>query len=61
MGNYNAIKHSDAHTVAALLKLFFKLLKTSLIPVDTMEFLLEIISLPIPKSDFDFKSDFSGF
>lgn len=37
---YNAIKSSDSHTVAHLLKYFFKKLKTDLVPIDVMEYLL---------------------
>lgn len=37
---YDAIKSSEAHTVANLLTQFFKKLKTDLIPIDVMEYLL---------------------
>lgn len=37
---YDAIKSSDPHTVANLLRHFFKKLKTDLVPIDVMEYLL---------------------
>lgn len=37
---YDAIRTSNAHTVANLLKQFFKKLRTDLIPIDVMEFLI---------------------